>query len=57
MDIQRYYAEQAVGKGSMYPVPFTGRAALGFTVFMRQQGKIVRQAIYYDIQEVRRQPG
>lgn len=45
--------------GDFPGLPASGRsfAIRGVTVVVRQQGKIVREAIYYDMQEVRRQLG
>ncbi len=45
--------------GDFPGLPATGRAfsIRGVTVVVRQQGKIVREAIYYDMHEVRRQLG
>ena len=45
--------------GDFPGLPATGRpfAIRGVTVVVRHEGKIVREAIYYDMQEVRRQLG
>jgi steroid delta-isomerase-like uncharacterized protein len=43
--------------GDLHGLPATGRpfAIQGVTVVVREQGKITREAIYYDMHEVRRQ--
>ena len=45
--------------GNFPGLPASGRpfSIRGVTVVVRQQGKIVRESIYYDMQEVRRQLG